>query len=77
MSANYPEVMSELEALGTAQNRKVYARHGIRDEMFGVSYANLGKMVKKLKIGTIAGGREPQGGWDVRVGRPGGLTGGR
>ncbi len=37
------EVLAELEAMGTTQNRKVYARHGVGREMDGVSYANLGK----------------------------------
>jgi hypothetical protein len=32
------EVMQELENAGTEQNRKVYARHGIKDSL-GVSYA--------------------------------------
>ena len=44
------EVMKELKAAGTAQNRKVYRRHGIQGEMFGVSYAVLGKLKKKIKI---------------------------
>ncbi len=44
------EVMAELEALGTAQNRKLYPRHGAAEPMFGVSYANLGKLKKKIKI---------------------------
>ena len=43
------EVMKELRAKGTAQNRKVYRRHGIRGELFGVSYAALGKLKKKIK----------------------------
>lgn len=43
------EVMKELRANGTAQNRKVYRRHGIEGEMFGVSYAALGKLKKKIK----------------------------
>lgn len=47
---DYGEVMKELEAAGTAQNRKVYGRHGVRGEMFGVSYANLGKLAKRIKI---------------------------
>lgn len=42
-------VLGELKALGTAQNRKVYARHGVGSKMFGVSYANLGKLKKKIK----------------------------
>lgn len=46
---NYKEVMSELEALGTAQNVKVYTRHGVDTKMFGVSFANLGKLQKKIR----------------------------
>jgi 3-methyladenine DNA glycosylase AlkD len=41
--------MAELEAAGTAQNRKVYARHGAVEPMFGVSYAALGKIAKPIK----------------------------
>ena len=44
------EVMKELKANGTAQNRKVYRRHGIRGDLFGVSYAALGKLQKKIKL---------------------------
>jgi 3-methyladenine DNA glycosylase AlkD len=43
------EVMHELESLGNEQTRKTYSRHGISDEMFGVSYANLEKLRKKIK----------------------------
>lgn len=43
------EVMKELRANGTAQNRKVYRNHGIRGELFGVSYAALGKLQKRIK----------------------------
>ena len=46
----YREIMKELEALGTAQNRKVYRRHGAGENLFGVSFANLGKLQKKIKI---------------------------
>jgi 3-methyladenine DNA glycosylase AlkD len=42
--------MKELEARGTAQNRKVYARHGAGEKMFGVSYADLYQLQKKLKV---------------------------
>ena len=44
--------MAELESLGTAQNVKVYKRHGVKEPLFGVSYANLGKLKKKIKINT-------------------------
>lgn len=42
-------VLAELEALGTTQNRKVYARHGVNEPMFGVSFAHLRKLGKKLR----------------------------
>ena len=43
------DVLQELEALGTEQNRKVYRRHGVGENLYGVSYANLGKLKKRLK----------------------------
>ena len=45
---NSNEVQRALEAAGTAQNRKVYARHGVREPMFGVSYATQRKLAKRL-----------------------------
>ncbi len=42
-------VLAKLEALGTAQNRKVYAHHGVGEPMFGVSFAHLRKLGKKLR----------------------------
>ena len=47
---NKSEAMKQLRAMGTAQNRKVYARHGARGPMFGVSYANLGKLKKSIRV---------------------------
>lgn len=49
MNNSFRAVMAELEAAGTAQNRKVYARHGAAEPMFGVSYADLGRIAKPLK----------------------------
>jgi len=43
------EVLAELEALGTAQNRKVYGRHGVTGELYGVSYAHLKALEKRLR----------------------------
>lgn len=43
------EVMAELEAMGTEQNRKIYARHGASAPMFGVSFANQYALQKKIK----------------------------
>ncbi len=42
--AQLSEVLAQLEAAGTGQNRKVYARHGAAQPMFGVSYAALDKI---------------------------------
>ena len=44
-----PAAMKELEARGTAQNRKVYARHGVGPATFGVSYADLKALKKSIK----------------------------
>ncbi len=35
----YKDLMQELKSLGTEQNRKTYKRHGVQDELYGVSYA--------------------------------------
>ena len=47
---NKSEVMRTLTSAGTAQNRKVYARHGVQGEMFGVSFAYLGRLQKEIKV---------------------------
>lgn len=43
------EVMSELEALGSEQTRKVLRRHGAIDPFFGVKVGDLKPVAKKLK----------------------------
>ncbi len=50
MTMTAEQALAELESMGTAQNRKVYARHGVGREMYGVSYANLGKLKRKIKV---------------------------
>ncbi len=47
---NYKEVMSELESLGSEQTRKTYRRHGVSNEVYGVSYAHLERLKKKIKV---------------------------
>lgn len=42
-------LMDELESLGTEQARKIYRRHGGNDPLFGVSFANLGKIKRRIK----------------------------
>lgn len=43
------DVMSKLESLGTEQTRKTYRRHGTGDKVFGVSFADLKVITKKIK----------------------------
>ena len=47
---NFEETMQTLEEMGTAQNRKIYARHGVGENMFGVSIANLKTLKKQIKM---------------------------
>ena len=66
--AELDEVMAELEAAGTAQNCKVYARHGAAAPMFGVSYADLGRIGKPLGVDHgLAGELWDSGNHDARV----------
>ncbi|MBD3297111.1 MAG: DNA alkylation repair protein, partial [candidate division Zixibacteria bacterium] len=44
------QVLAELKNMGTAQNVKVYKRHGAGDNLYGVSFANLGTLKKKIKV---------------------------
>lgn len=44
------EVMEILKTAGTEQNRKIYARHGVTHALYGVSFAELGKLKKKIKV---------------------------
>ncbi|WP_442604371.1 DNA alkylation repair protein [Paenibacillus sp. KN14-4R] len=42
--------LSTLESLGTEQNRKTFKRHGAGDNLYGVSFANLNKLKKSIKV---------------------------
>jgi hypothetical protein len=44
------EVMKILEKAGSAQTRKTYGRHGATEPMFGVSFATLAGLVKKIGV---------------------------
>jgi 3-methyladenine DNA glycosylase AlkD len=44
------ELLRELESAGTAQNRKIYARHGVKRPTFGVSFANLHALAKRINL---------------------------
>jgi 3-methyladenine DNA glycosylase AlkD len=64
----FDEVLQEMEAAGTEQNRKIYRRHGARDPLFGVSTAFADKLVKKIKIDhALALQLWATGNYDVQV----------
>lgn len=44
------QVMHALAEMGAAQNIAVYARHGVTDPTFGVSFKNLDSLKRKIKI---------------------------
>lgn len=46
---SFEEVMETLKTAGSEQNRKIYSRHGVKNEIFGVSFADLGKLKKKIQ----------------------------
>ena len=49
-STDLADVMTQLENYGTAQNRKIYVRHGAASgNVFGVSFANLNILLKKIR----------------------------
>jgi 3-methyladenine DNA glycosylase AlkD len=47
---NDTQLLEELRALGTEQNCKIYKRHGVSDNVYGVSSAGLKALQKKIKI---------------------------
>jgi 3-methyladenine DNA glycosylase AlkD len=46
---DFKELMREMKSLGSEPARKTYKRHGVQGEVFGVSYAQLGAIKKKIK----------------------------
>src|SRR5262245_52245196 len=47
---SFQDAMSALEKAGSAQTRKTYARHGAVEPMFGVSFATLKTLYKRIKV---------------------------
>jgi 3-methyladenine DNA glycosylase AlkD len=43
------EALDTLRSLGTEQNRKIYRRHGAGEDVYGVSFAHLKDLKKKIK----------------------------
>jgi 3-methyladenine DNA glycosylase AlkD len=50
VSITVPDVLQELEALGTEQTKKTYLNHGAREPLFGVTSSALKQLFKKIKI---------------------------
>jgi 3-methyladenine DNA glycosylase AlkD len=46
----FEQVMEELQSLGTEQNIKVYQKHSVQQPFYGVCFAHLKKLQKKIKI---------------------------
>ena len=44
------ETLRALEKAGSAQTRKTYLRHGAQEPLFGVSFAVLKTLVKKIGV---------------------------
>jgi len=62
------ETLTQLKAAGSAQTRKTYARHGVGPKQFGVSYAVLGQLTRKIKRDhALALGLWDSGWHDARV----------
>jgi 3-methyladenine DNA glycosylase AlkD len=61
------EVMRELKKSGSAQTRKTYARHGALEPMFGVSFATLKTLMKRIGVDhELALGLWDTGNFDAR-----------
>jgi 3-methyladenine DNA glycosylase AlkD len=45
---NFTDTFEQLRELGSEQTRKTYRRHGAGDNLFGVSFADLGKLKKQF-----------------------------
>jgi len=45
---NQIEALAELEARGSSQTRKTFARHGVGPNQFGVLFADLGKLARRI-----------------------------
>jgi 3-methyladenine DNA glycosylase AlkD len=50
---NLDQTVATLRSLGSEQTRKTYKRHGVKGDLFGVSYAELGKLKKSIKTDHV------------------------
>ena len=49
-AASAAAILDELRALASEQTRKTYLRHGASSSALGVSYADMGKLRKRIKV---------------------------
>lgn len=62
------EVLQTLESLGTEQTRKTLRRHGVSENVYGVLYAELYKLQKKIKTNhAMATELWATGNYDARI----------
>jgi len=62
------QTLQQLEAAGTAETRKTYARHGVGPNMFSFSYSTFGKLTRAIKRDhALALGLWTSGNHDARV----------
>ncbi|MGH7163143.1 MAG: DNA alkylation repair protein [Planctomycetota bacterium] len=47
---NAPDVMAKLEKLGKESTRRTWLRHGVREQTFGVAYADLYALQKRVGV---------------------------
>jgi hypothetical protein len=77
---SFADALSELEAAGSEQTRKIYLRHGAVEPLFGVSFATLKALLKRIKVDhALAVGLWETGNHDarnlaVKVADPGALS---
>ena len=65
---NVQETLDTLRSLGTEQNRKTYRRHGAGEDVYGVSFAHLKALQKKIKTDhDLAVGLWNSGNHDARI----------
>ncbi len=50
---NVQDLLQELELLGSEQTRKIYRKHGVFGEQYGVQYADMDRLAKRIKIDQV------------------------
>lgn len=66
--AAVPDLLRALEKAGSPQTRKTYLRHGATEPLFGVSFATLKTLVKRIGVDhALAEGLWRSGNFDARM----------